>query len=85
MQFENLVQSGLDYFSAHPYVTVAFLVVVAVSAYFKFKIVLKVFFACLILAAIAYVVLFLVNLTSTGMDHTEKFLDNPSQTIDKLR
>ena len=85
MQFENLVRSGLDYFSAHSYITIAFLVVVAVLAYFKFKIVLKVILACLMLAAIAYVVLFLINLTSTGIDNTEKFLDNPSQTIDKLR
>ena len=85
MQFENLVQSGLNYFSAHPYVSIAFLAVVAVSAYFKFKIVLKVIIACSILAAIAFVVLFLVNLTSTGMDNSEKFLGNPSQTTDKLR
>ena len=85
MQFENLVRSGLDYFSAHPYVTIVVLVVVAVLAYFRFKTVLKVILACLMLAAIAYVVLFLVNLTSTGMDNTEKFLDNPSQTLDKLR
>jgi heme A synthase len=85
MQFENLVRSGLDYFSAHPYVTAALLVVVAVLAYFNFKIVLKAIFACMILAAIAYVVLFLVSLTSTGMDNTEKFLDNPSQTNERLR
>ena len=85
MQLENLAWSGLDYFSAHPYVTIALLVVVAVLAYFKFKIVLKAIFACMILAAIAYVVLFLVSLTSTGMDNTEKFLDNPSQTNERLR
>ena len=85
MQFENLARSGLNYFFAHPYVTIAFLAVVAVSAYFRFKIAVKLIFACLILAAIAYVVLFLVNLTSTGMENTEKFLGNPSQKIDKSR
>ena len=65
--------------------SIAFLAVGTLAAYFKFKIVLKVIIACMILAAIAFVVLFLVNLTSKGMDNSEKFLDNPSQTIDKLR
>jgi hypothetical protein len=45
---------------------------------------MKVIFACLILGAIAYLVLFIVDLTSTGIDNTEKLLDQPSEAIDRL-
>jgi hypothetical protein len=83
MEFENLVRGGLDYFSAHPYVAIAILAVVAVAAYFKFKLVIKMIMACLILAAIAYVLIFLINLTSTGIDNTGKLRDSPSEAIDK--
>jgi hypothetical protein len=79
------MQSGLGFFSAHPYVTIAIAVVVGLLVYFKPKFFLKGVFACLILAAIAYVVLFLVNLTSTGMENTERLLDNPRQTNDRLQ
>ena len=85
MQLENMARSGLDYFIAHPFVGLALLAVLVVMAYFRFKLVLKIFFASLILVAIAYLGLFLINLTSSGIDNTEKFLDNPSQTIDRLQ
>jgi hypothetical protein len=54
-------------------------------AYFKLKLVLKAVTACLILGAIAYIVLFIFNLAATGVENTEKLLGNPDQAIDNLR
>jgi multisubunit Na+/H+ antiporter MnhE subunit len=84
MEFEALIQGGLDFLSSHVYIAGAIFAAVAVFAYFKFKFFMKVIFACLILGAIAYLVLFIVDLTSTGIDNTEKLLDQPSEAIDRL-
>jgi len=82
---EKLVQAALDFISAHPYTTGGILAVVGVLAWFKLKLVLKAVTACLILGAFAYVIMFIVNLTSTGIDNTEKLLDAPNEAIDKLQ
>lgn len=84
MRFEALMQGGLDLISDHAYIVGAILVVIAVLAYFKFKLVLKAILACLVIGVIAYVVLFIFDFTSTGMENKEKFLDQPNQAIDKL-
>lgn len=84
MGFEALMQDGFDLITDHAYIAGAILAAVAVLAYFKIKLVLKAILACLVIGAIAYVVLFIVDLTSTGIDSREKFLDQPSQAIDKL-
>jgi len=84
MSPENLTQGALDLVAAYPYVTGAMAAAVGVFAYFKLKLVLKMLVACLALGAIAYVILFIVDLTSTGIESTEKFLDRPNQAIDKM-
>jgi hypothetical protein len=84
MGFEALMQGGLDLIADHTYITGAILAAVAVLAYFKIKLVLKMIFACLALGAIAYIVLFIVDLTSTGIESTEKLLEQPNEAIDKL-
>jgi hypothetical protein len=84
MGLENLTQGALDLVSAHPYVTGAMLAVVGVLSYFKIKLVLKAVTACLILGAIAYIVLFIFNLAATGVENTEKLRGNPNQAIDNL-
>jgi amino acid permease len=84
MRFEALMQGGLDLISDHTYIVGAILAVVAVLAYFKIKLVLKAILACLVIGAIAYVVLFVVDLTSTGIESREKLLDQPNQAIDNL-
>ncbi|BAV33725.1 hypothetical protein SCL_1414 [Sulfuricaulis limicola] len=84
MEFEALVQGGLDLISSHAYIAAPILAVVAVFAYFKFKLFLKMIFACLVLGTIVYIVLFIVDLTSTGIKSTEKLLDQPNQAIYKL-
>lgn len=84
MRFEALMQGGLDLISDHTYIAGAILVVIAVLAYFKFKLVLKAILACLVIGVIAYVFLFIVDLTSTGIESREKFLDQPNQSIDSL-
>ena len=85
MGLDNLMQGVLEFISTHPYATGGILAVVGVLTYFKFKLVLKAVSACLILGAIAYVVLFIFNLASTGVENTEKFLGNPNQAIDGFR
>lgn len=77
------MQVVLDFISAHPYITGGILAGVGLLSYFKLKLVLKAVGACLILGAIAYVLLFIFNLTSTGIDNTEKFRGNPNQVIDR--
>jgi hypothetical protein len=85
MNLDTLVQVTLDLITAHPYITGAVLAIVGVLSYFKLKLVIKAVTACLILGAVAYVVLFIVNLASTGMDNTEKFRGNPDRVIDKFQ
>ena len=83
MNLDSLMQGVLEFISTHPYATGGILAVVGLLAYFKLKLVLKVVSACLILGAIAYVVLFIFNLASTGVENTEKFLDHPNQAIER--
>lgn len=83
MEFDALVQGGLDLISGHAYIAGAILAAVAVFAWFKFKLFLKMIVASLVLVAIVYVVLFIVELTSTGIESTEKLLGEPNQAIDK--
>lgn len=85
MNIENMIEAALNFITVHPYVTGGILAVVGVFSYFKLKIVLKAVTACLIFGAIVYVVLFFVNLASTGMENTEKLLGNPNQVSDKLK
>ncbi len=85
MNTESLVQQALDLISAYPYAAGAVLAVVAVLAYFKFKLFLKLITAGLILVAIGYIGVFIFNLTSTGIENTEKFLAPPNQVIDRLK
>jgi amino acid transporter len=85
MNFENLVQATQDFITAHPYITGAILAVVGVLSYFKLKLILKAVTACLILGIIVYVVLFLVNLASTGVENTEEFLGHPNKAIDRFQ
>lgn len=76
------MQAVLDFISANPYPTGAVVAVVCVLAYFKLRLVLKAVGAVLILGAIAYVLMFIFNLASTGIENTEKFRGNPNQAID---
>ncbi|MDH3405592.1 MAG: hypothetical protein OEM48_01505 [Gammaproteobacteria bacterium] len=85
MNIENMIEAALNFISVHPYATGAILAIAGVFSYFKLKIVLKAVIACLIFGAIVYVVLFFVNLASTGMENTEKLLANPNQVVDKLK
>ena len=85
MSLETLLQTALDLISTYPYTTGAIVAVIGVLAYFKIKLFLKAITACLILGAIAYVVMFIFNLASTGMENTEKLLGNPNQAIDRFQ
>ncbi len=79
------MQVVLDFISAHPYITGGILAAAGLLCYFKLKLVLKAVGAALILGAIAYVLLFIFNLTSTGIENREKFLSDPGQAIDRIQ
>ena len=80
-----MMETVLNFIATHPYATGAVLAVVGVLSYFKLKIILKAVTICLIIGAIAYVVLFIVNLASTGIENTEKLLGSPNETVDRLK
>lgn len=84
MSPENLTQDALDLVAAYPYVTGAVAAVVGVSAYFRLRLVLKMLVSCLAIGAIAYVILFIVDLTSTGIEGREKLLGQPNRAMDAL-
>jgi MFS superfamily sulfate permease-like transporter len=73
----NFTDGWIDFFHSHQTLAIAVAVGVVVFAYFKPKHTLKLVGAVAILVAIAYVLSFLVNLTSTGIDETTKFKDSP--------
>lgn len=85
MNPESPMQEALNLVTAYPYAAGAVAAVVGVLAYFKFKLVLKLITASVILVAIVYVILFIVSLTSTGMKNTEKFIGSPNQVIDRMK
>ncbi|GEM_PF-6597795 len=85
MNPESLAQEALNLVTAHPYAAGAIVAVVGVLTYFKLKLVLKLITASLILVAIVYVILFIVNLTSTGMENTKKFVGSPNEVIDRMK
>ena len=85
MNLESLMQGALDLISAHPYTTGAILAVVGFLAYIKLKLFVKAVAVCLILGVFAYIILFIFNLSSTGIKNTEKLLGHPNQISDKIQ
>jgi len=83
MALESLTNTVLDFITAHPYITGGILAVVGLLTYFKLKVVLKAITTCLILGGVAYLILFVVNLATTGIQNTEKLLSEPKQTVGK--
>ena len=85
MDFDKLLQNGLDFTSGYSYAAFVALAVMGLLLYFKFKLFIKLAFVCAILGAVAYILVFIFDLTSTGIENKEKFLSNPTGIIDKLR
>jgi len=77
MDFGKSIDNAAQYIHGHPLVGVAAALAVIVLLYLRPKAMLKLAGAAAILIAVLYVLMFLVNLTDTGIQETDKFLDSP--------
>ena len=78
VDISNLVDSGMSFFRDQTLWAVLIVVLIGGFIYWKPKAVFKLAMAALVLGAIIYVVMFLVNLTSQGISDTKKFTTTPS-------
>lgn len=79
---EYVMTGWINLIQAHLMLALAVVLGVAVVAYFKPKQMFKLLGAAIIVVAVVYVLSFLVNLTSTGIDETTKFLDRQQNQPD---
>ena len=77
MDFGNSVDSATQYLQSHVLIGAALVLALIVLIYFKPKAMFKLAVASAILIAVLYVLMFLINLTETGVRDQDKFLDKP--------
>ena len=82
MDTDYLVESGVSFFRDHTLWTVLIALVIGTLIYWKPKGMFKLASACLVVGAIIYILSFLVDLTSRGIDETKKFTTTPDVTVD---
>ena len=82
MDIDNLVESGVSFFRDHTLWAVLIALVIGALIYWKPKGVFRVVSAGLVVGAIIYVLSFLVDLTSRGIDEAEKFTTTPDVKVD---
>ena len=73
------LNSLIEFFRNHHILAIAIMVVLAILVYLKPKPMFQLMGVVLLMGAIGYVISFLVDLTSTGMDHTTSFMANPGR------
>lgn len=73
------LDSLIELFQEHQLLAIVVIVVFAALVYLKPKPMFKLVGVVLLIGAIGYVVSVLVDLTSTGIDHTTAFMGNPSR------
>ena len=72
------MESGwLAYFLNRPWSTIAMLTALGVFAYWRPKDAVKLMAVFLVIGAIAYVISFIVDLTSTGIEQQRQFTSSP--------
>ncbi len=81
MEPGKLIDSWLDFFSSHTIFAIAIIVALGILAYLKPKVMFKLVIVVLAIGAIVYVISFIVDLTSTGIDEKYKFISNPKITF----
>ena len=82
MDINSLVDSGTGYFRDHTYWAVFVVLLIGAFIYWKPKDMFKLAMAGLVLGAIIYVGIFLVDLTSRGISETGKFTATPTGEVD---
>jgi hypothetical protein len=73
------IDSLIELFGNHQILAIVVVVGFAVLVYFKPKPMVQLVGVVLLIGAIGYVISFLVDLTSTGIDHTDSFMSNPGK------
>ncbi len=82
MDIDNLVESGVSFSRDHTLWAVLIALVIGALIYWKPKDMLKLASAGLVVGAIIYVLSFLVDLTSRGINEVEKFTTTPDVKVD---
>ena len=82
MDVGNLLASGISFARDHTLWAVFIALVFAAAIYWKPKDKFKLAGACLVVGAIIYVLSFLVDLTSGGIDKAQKFTSTPEVNVD---
>jgi O-antigen ligase len=82
MDIGNLVDNGISFFRDHTLWAILTVLVIGILIYWKPKDMFKLSVAGAVVGAIIFVLSFLVDLTSRGMDETEKFTDSPAVKVD---
>jgi len=81
MKRQSDVDGWIDLVHSHQAFAIAIAVGLVVFAYFKPKLVFKLAGGIGIIIAVAYVISFLANLTSSGIQETTKLTDRPDVRI----
>lgn len=71
--------SWVDFVQNYPILAIIIIAAFGIWTYLKPKPVFKLLTVVLVIGALGYVVSFLVNLTSTGIDETTTFMSNPEK------
>jgi amino acid permease len=82
MDVGDLVASGVGFARDHTLWAVLIALGLGAVIYWKPKDMFKLAGACLVVGAIIYVLSFLVDLTSEGIDKAQKFTDTPDIKVD---
>ena len=82
MEINSLVDAGISFFHDHRLWAILTVLVIGILAYWKLKDMFKLLAAGAVVGAIIFVLLFLVDLTSRGIDETGKFTATPDIKVD---
>jgi len=82
VDFETLLDNAGSFFEVHTFWAILGVAAIGTLIYWKPKGTLKVSAACAVVFAIIFVLSFLVDLTSRGMDEAEKFTSSPQIKVD---
>lgn len=82
MDIDHFVESGVSFFRDHTLWAVLIALVIGALIYRKPKSMFKLASAGLVVGAIIFVLSFLVDLTSRGIDDAEKFTTTPDVKVD---
>ena len=81
MDISSLVDGGTSFFREHTFWGILAVATIGTFIYWKRKSMLKVALAGLAVGAIIYVLSFLLDLTSRGIDETDKFKSVPDVEV----